>query len=123
MSNVIQYRRTETEQQPQQPARSTPTRTTTSTSVKKSQEMEIRLSVENLRQLYADCIGSPMPMAIHRRVLLELQDGAPFEYYRYALEEAAAAPRPSWRYVQAIVARLYREQVPPETLIPWIGIL
>lgn len=119
MSNVIQYRRTETEQPPLRSSSSSSTRTTT-TSMQKSQEMEIRMSVEALRELYADCIGAPMPMAIHRRVLLAMQDGEPYEYYRYALEEAAAAPRPSWRYVQAIVARLRREQVDPAELLPWL---
>lgn len=120
MSNVLPYRRTK-EEHHTPPARSSSScTTTTSTTLKDYQNLSIRMNVEALRALYADCIGSPMPMAIHRRVLLALQDGEPYEYYRYALEEAAAAPRPSWRYVQAIIARLHREQVPPEDLSPWL---
>jgi hypothetical protein len=65
-----------------------------------------------------ECIGRPMPPSIHRRVLLDLIDGGHYEYYSYALEEAAIAPQPSWRYVEAILRRLYHDQIPPESLLP-----
>lgn len=99
---------------------STSTSTTTTTTEKNSQDLVIQVKCEDIRQLYTDCIGSPMPMAIHRRVLLALHEGTPYEYFSYALSEAAIAPKPSWRYVMAIVARLHREAVPPEDLLPWM---
>lgn len=101
-------------------ASSSSSSTSTTTTVKESQKLLIRVNCEDLRQLYAECIGTPMPMAIHRRVLLALEEGTPYQYFQYALNEAAMAPRPSWRYVMAIVARLYRDGVSPEELLPWM---
>lgn len=80
--------------------------------------MAVRIACEDLRERYTECIGTPMPQIIHKRLLLDLLDGTPYEYYSYALDEASIAPKPSWRYVLAIVARLHREQVPPESLRP-----
>lgn len=37
-------------------------------------------------------------------------------YWCYACQEAAAAPRPSLRYVEAICKRLFKEMVDPATL-------
>lgn len=64
-------------------------------------------------------IGRPMPPSIHRKLLLDLIEGAPYEYFRYAIEEAAIAPQPSWRYVMAIIRRLERERVPPSSLFEY----
>lgn len=120
MSTVFQYKRTENEHNNEYHGRSTTT--TASSSSTSSQLCQIeaaaRISCEALREKYAECIGRPMPPSIHRQLLLDLLDGGQYEYYRYALEEAAMAPMPSWRYVLAIVARLRREQVPPGDLMP-----
>ena len=94
------------------------------TTVEIRQEMEKRLNIEALkrvdaeaiREQYAFCIGDQMPAAVFRRVLLDLIDGTPIAYYRYALDETTLAPRPSPRYMLAIVARLKREKADPETV-------
>lgn len=117
MNNVLEYRRTE----PEQPLRtSSSTGSTGSTSsvqhYQKKEDALIRVSCEALREMYQECIGRPMTQSIHRHLLQDLVDGTPYEYYRYALDEAAMAPQPSWRYVMAIVGRLARERVPPESL-------
>lgn len=75
------------------------------------------LCLEPLLPLYHDVIGRPMPRFTQEKLLLDLEEGTPGTYYRYALEEAANAPMPSWRYVLAIVARLKRQQVDPFDLI------
>lgn len=114
--------RTEREQQPQLRT-STGTATTTATTTEQlCQEKEnaaVRISCEALREKYLLCIGRPMPPSVHRQLLLDLIEGGHYEYYSYALDEAAIAPQPSWRYVLAIIRRLYREQVPPESLQPY----
>lgn len=119
MSIVHQYRRTEREQ-PALPTSSSSSSSSTSTTSKQlcQKDAAVRIACEGLREKYAECIGRPMPAAIHRRLLLDLIDGAPYAYYSYALDEASMAPAPSWRYVMAIVGRLTREQVPPEDLAP-----
>lgn len=85
----------------------------------KKNDAAIRISCEALREKYLLCIGRPMPPSVHRQLLLDLIDGGHYEYYSYALDEAAIAPQPSWRYVLAIIRRLYRDQVPPESLLPY----
>lgn len=119
MSSLYLYRRTEDEQSTTSTSSSSTT-TTTTTSVQLCQQMDsaARVACEDLREKYLECIGRPMPPSIQRRLLLDLLDGAPYAYYSYALDEAAMAPQPSWRYVLAIVGRLTRERVPPETLSP-----
>lgn len=118
------YQRTEREQLQLRTNGSTTT-TTGTTTVKPCQEMEkrndsaIRISCEALREKYLACIGRPMPPSVHRQLLLDLIDGGHYEYYSYALDEAAIAPQPSWRYVLAIIRRLYRDNVPPESLLPY----
>lgn len=117
------------EQQQQQPAPTTTTTATATTSKQLCQFVEevgehaaavARYHCEALRQQYMNCIGRPMPPSIHRKLLLDLIDGAEFEYYRYAIDEAAIAPQPSWRYVMAIVRRLQREKVPPSSLVEYL---
>lgn len=118
MSSLYLYRRTEDEQSTTSTS-STSTTTTTSKQLCQRMESAARVACEDLREKYAECIGRPMPPSIHRRLLLDLLDGAPYAYYSYALDEAAMAPQPSWRYVLAIVGRLTREQVQPESLLPY----
>lgn len=125
MSTPAMYRRTDVlefpnKEQNNQPAPPRTSSTSSSTSTSTSEDYQnslIRIACEDLREQYAACIGYPMSQAIHRRLLLDLIEGTPYQYYRYALDEAAIAPKPSWRYVLAIVARLHREGVPPESLI------
>lgn len=116
----------------QQPTTTTTATTTTTTTATTEQlchymgtkaedqerkELRARYECEAIREQYMSCIGRPMPLSIHRKLLLDLIDGAHYEYYRYALEEASLAPQPSWRYVMAIIRRLERERVPPADLI------
>lgn len=112
----------------QQPTPTTTTSTTATTSEQLCQFVEeveshagtaARYHCEALRQQYMSCIGRPMPPSIHRKLLLDLIDGTEYEYYRYAIDEAAIAPQPSWRYVMAIVRRLQREKVPPSSLVEY----
>ena len=84
-----------------------------------AQNTMLELSLDSIRRDHADILGRPMPRYTERLLILDLQEGTPSIYYRYALQEAAAAPMPSWRYVLAIVARLKRQQIPEEDLL-WI---
>lgn len=103
---------------------STTTSTGSTTTVELYQDMDNsavlrRLSFEAIKEKFCEVIGRPMPPSIARELLLDLEGGAASAYYTYALDEAAYAPQPSWRYVMAIVRRLRREHVPPEDLLPW----
>lgn len=75
-----------------------------------------RVFAEEIREQYAHCVGEKMPPALFRRILLDLIDGTPPQYYRYALDETCLAPRPSPRYMLAIVQRLKRERKDPADL-------
>ena len=66
----------------------------------------INVMVDDLRDAYLDAIGSEMSERCEHFLRGELARGVPYEYYLYALDETAYAPRPSWRYTAAIVRRL-----------------
>lgn len=129
MSMHNEYRQTNVRNFPhtpigiQEPTSTSSTGTTTTGTTTTDQLCQnnplVRLSVEAIREKYMICIGRPMPPSIHRTLLLDLIDGGHYQYYSYALDEAAMAPQPSWRYVMAIVRRLYREEVPPDSLLPY----
>lgn len=70
------------------------------------------LAMEDLKSLYADTFGREMPRAIAEPLLRDIREGIPVQYYRYAMEQTLLAPRPSWRYTLAIVARLKRTKCP-----------
>ena len=102
--------------------RTTTTTTTSSSSSSTStrahaREAEINVSVESIKELYQAAIGSPMTDICQRYLRRDLEAGIPYIYYHYALEQTAFAPRPSWRYTMAIVARLRREEVDPAALM------
>jgi len=77
-----------------------------------------RVAAEGIREHYKTCIGNQMPPSLFRRILLDLIDGTPSQYYSYALDETCLAPNPSPRYMLAIVNRLKREKADPETVYP-----
>ncbi len=98
---------------------SSSTTSTSTTTVQFCHDLEeemLRNRCEQLRMLYAACIGHDMSMATMKRVLLSLIDGTPWQYYEYALEETALAPAPSWRYTMAIVNRLISQGVPVDQI-------
>lgn len=66
------------------------------------------LAVERLKMEFEDAFGRAMPRAIAQQVLRDIRAGTPAAYYSYAIEQTMFAPRPSWRYTMAIVARLQR---------------
>ena len=68
------------------------------------------IAFEEIKLLFSDCFGRPMPRAISEQVLRAIRSGTPAYYFRYAIEETVFAPRPSWRYTMAIVSRLEREK-------------
>lgn len=78
-----------------------------------------QISFEEILRDHQDILSRPMPQFTQRQLFADLEAGTPGIYYRYALQETASAPMPSWRYVLAIVARLKRQQIPPEDLL-WI---
>lgn len=106
---------------------SNPTATTTtlessSSSTNGRNLAQIDMELSEIRDAYQDAINMPMPKSIGKEVRYQLYNGSVHvAYYLYALEETAKAPNPSWRYAQAIVARLVREKVPPMLLLsdPW----
>ena len=104
-------------------------RTTTTTEVSSSstrahahaREAMLQLNIDTLRTYHMEILGRPMPRFTERQLLHDLQENeTPAIYYTYALQEAAAAPMPSGRYVLAIVARLKRQQVPEDDLLWWM---
>lgn len=66
------------------------------------------MAVERLKGEFYDAFGREMPRAIAQQVLKDIRSGTPAAYYSYAIEQTIYAPRPSWRYTMAIVARLQR---------------
>lgn len=89
---------------------------TSSTSGRKPSENDIASSIVFLKETYQECLKAPMPVPVERRITDALIRGVPFEYFSYALTEASYAPRPSWRYAEAIVSRCIRERVLPEMI-------
>lgn len=74
------------------------------------------MAFEEIKLLFNDSFGRPMPRAIAEQVLRAIRGGTPAYYFRYAIEETMLAPRPSWRYTMAIVGRLEREQATKEDM-------
>lgn len=72
--------------------------------------------LETLKKMHLECLGRPMPAPIAAAVLRDLRSETPSAYYRYALMEVCYAPRPSWRYVQAIVNRCKAQGIDPTEL-------
>lgn len=66
------------------------------------------LAMERLKKEFEDAFSRPMPRAIAETVLRDIRAGTPAAYYSYAIEQTIFAPRPSWRYTMAIIARLKR---------------
>lgn len=66
------------------------------------------MAMERLKVEFYDAFGRDMPRAIAQQVLRDIRAGVPAAYYSYAIEQTIYAPRPSWRYTMAIVARLQR---------------
>lgn len=95
--------------------------TTTTTGISSSsttthahaREVEINVSVQSIRELYADAIGGSMSQICENSLREDLRKGTPYIFYHYALLETAFAPRPSWRYALAIVRRLVMQKVNP----------
>lgn len=83
----------------------------------RAREAEINVAVEGLRELYFDAIGQPMTAICERALRRSLEGGTPYVFYHYALEETAFAPRPSWRYAEAIVRRLIAQGVDEESVM------
>lgn len=76
----------------------------------------INVCVDDLREVYLDSVGSNMSEQCERYLRKQLARGVPYLYYLYALQETGFAPRPSWRYTEAIVCRLTREHVSEDDL-------
>lgn len=110
MSTTYQYRRTKNEQAGESSS------TTTVRKVPANSSVLRRYQLEQLKQLHQECFGRAMPAPIAAEVLRDLDAQTPSKYYRYAMMEACYAPRPSWRYVQAIVRRCKDQMVNPDEL-------
>lgn len=83
----------------------------------RAREAEINVAVEGLRELYHDAIGQPMSAICERSLRRSLEAGTPYVFYHYALQETAFAPRPSWRYTEAIVRRLLAQGADEESIL------
>lgn len=77
--------------------------------------------LEEIKDAYRQSLQRPMPPWVVSEVSDAITRGVCHYYYVYALREAAAAPRPSWQYAQAIVRRLCREKVPQLEVMYAIG--
>ena len=81
--------------------------TTRSTSTHaRAREEDVNIALEEIAELYQDVLGRPIPRFLLKQLSLDILVGNQPEWYIFALKEAAAAPQPSWRYVEAIVRRL-----------------
>ena len=109
MQNNHQNQVTEKHQAAERVSSSTTTERTLPLSDKSTRQM---LAMEELKMLYFDTIGREIPRAIAEPLLRDIREGTPAQYYRYAMEQTLLAPRPSWRYTLAIVARLKRTNCP-----------
>lgn len=80
------------------------------------------MELETIKLRYHNCLGATMPKHLSDQVLGWLKGNTiPAEYFLYGLQEAAYAPRPSWRYVMAVVRRLASEKYPVEMLpVSWL---
>lgn len=74
-------------------------RTTTTTSRSSTSTTN---STREASELYLYCLGQK-PTPLVQSQLQEWSDKVGITVLRYALEEAASAPRPSWRYALAIL--------------------
>lgn len=115
MSQPALYRRTVSEQVEPTRSSSTSSRSTSGSSTTTvrtltvfDKETRVSLAMEDLKRMHEDAFDRSMPRSIAVAVLRDLRSGTPAGYYRYAIEETLLAPRPSWRYTLAIVARLKR---------------
>ena len=85
----------------------TTTATTRSSSIHaRAREEDVNTALEEIAELYQDVLGRSIPRFLLKQLSLDLLIGRKAEWYTFALKEAAAAPSPSWRYVEAIVRRL-----------------
>ena len=75
-----------------------------------------RYQMEEIKRLHREVLGRPMPAPISAAVLRDLDADTPSAYYKYALTETMYAPKPSWRYVQAIVNRCKSQLIDPAEL-------
>lgn len=76
----------------------------------------ISLNIQAIVELYKQSIGIPNRIVV-QKIKEDLTDRKiPHQYYTYALEQTAFAPRPSFQYCQAIIRRLCRERVDPRDL-------
>lgn len=98
------------------PAAGSSSTTTVQVFPRNSNDVLKQYQLENLKQLHVECFGRPMPAPISAEVLRDLYAETPSAYYRYAMMEAVYAPRPSWRYVQAIVRRCKAQLIEPGEL-------
>ena len=57
-----------------------------------------------------------VPDAMITEMLEDLAGNMPLQYYTYALDETAFAPRPSYGYMRAILRRLRSERPAPDQL-------
>ena len=99
---------------------STSTSTTTTSSRCSSQSpsssAQTSLNIQAIVELYKQSIGIPNRIVI-QKIKEDLTEWKiPHQYYTYALEQTAFAPRPSFQYCQAIIRRLCRERVDPRDL-------
>lgn len=83
---------------------------------------EILMDLEVIKHRYYECLGMQMPGHIVQQVHGWLEAGyMPTEYFLYGLQEAAMAPRPSWRYAMAVVRRLCTDKYPAGLLpVSWL---
>lgn len=74
------------------------------------------MAMERLKNEFQDTFNYAMPRAIAAQVLKDIRSGLPAAFYTYAMSETLLAPRPSWRYTMAIIARLKRTRATVEDM-------
>lgn len=68
------------------------------------------LFIEEFPSMYQDAIGTRPVQAIIKEVKENLDDNAvTIKQIKYALQQTAYAPRPSWAYARAVIRRLRYE--------------
>lgn len=96
--------------------------TTTTSTTSSMNTSDVVMDLETIKLRYHNCLGMAMPKHLQDQVRGWLEGNTiPAEYFLYGLQEAAYAPRPSWRYAMAVVRRLADEHYPVGMLpVSWL---
>lgn len=94
------------------PFRSIPTisSTTNNSTTKEIPDSVINEEMNDLREEWRQNLAGDMPAWLQRKLRERIAEGLDYLVVVYALREAGMAPRPSWKYAEAVLLRCLREK-------------